>query len=94
MVEVQLSLPQPQVGLLDEIKEILTKKGMELLSFIPSYETFDNKRAKKENLFDLSPTDLFEDYFSFRFPDETMSDELKEDFKDLLVKVINASPKT
>ncbi|MFL5783843.1 MAG: exonuclease SbcCD subunit D [Bacteriovoracaceae bacterium] len=92
VVEIQLTLKSPQVGISDEIREVLTKKGMELLSFIPFYEAADEKPKRKENLFELSPTDLFSDYFSFRFPNETLSEEVKEDFKALLIKVKDAAP--
>ncbi len=92
MVELQLTLKEPQLGISEEIREVLLKKGMELLSFIPLYETSENKREKREDLFELSPTDLFADYYSFRYPGETLSDEVKEDFKALLTKVKDASP--
>jgi exonuclease SbcD len=92
MVEIQLSLKEPQLGISEEIREVLTKKGMELLSFLPIYEAVDNKREKKDNLFELSPTELFADYYSFRYPGETLSDEVKEDFKALLSKVKDAAP--
>lgn len=92
MVEIQLTLKEPQLGISDEIREVLSNKRMELLSFIPIYEATENKRMKKENLFDLSPTDLFADYYSFRYPGESLSDEVKDDFKALLSKVKDASP--
>jgi exonuclease SbcD len=92
MVEIQLTLKEPQLGISEEIRDVLAKKKMELLSFIPLYEATDNKRQKKENLFELSPTELFADYYSFRYPGETLSDEVKEDFKALLTKVKDAAP--
>jgi exonuclease SbcD len=92
VVEIQLTLKSPQVGISDEIREVLSKKGMELLSFIPFYEAADEKPKRKENLFELSPVELFSDYFSFRFPNETLSEEVKEDFKALLTKVKDAAP--
>lgn len=91
MVEVQLSLPQPQVGLLDEIKEILTKKGMELLSFIPHYGNSENTRKKRENLFELSPVELFSEFYATKYPDAPeVPEEIRNDFRDLLLKVKNA----
>lgn len=92
MVEIQLTLKEPQLGISEEIRELLSGKKMELLSFIPLYEITENKRQKKENLFELSPTELFSDYYSFRYPGETLSDEVKEDFKALLTKVKDAAP--
>jgi exonuclease SbcD len=92
MVELQLTLKSPQVGISDEIRELLSGKGMELLSFIPFYDSADEKPKKKENLFELSPVELFSDYFSFRYPGESLPDEVKEDFKALLSKVKDAAP--
>jgi DNA repair protein SbcD/Mre11 len=92
MVEVQLRLKEPQMGISDEIRDILSKKGMELLSYLPLYETSENKREKKDNLFELSPVELFTDYYSYRYPGEELSDEVKEDFKELLLKARDATP--
>lgn len=92
MVELQLSLPEPQIGITDEIRELCTEKGMELLSFIPIYGATTEKRKKKENLFELSPVELFNDYYSFRYPGENLSDELKDDFKSLLQRAKDAPP--
>lgn len=92
MVEVQLTLTEPQLGITEEIREILKEKQMELLSFIPFYEAVEERRQKKENLFELTPLELFADYYAYRYPGETLSDEVREDFKALLEKVKHATP--
>ncbi len=92
MVEIQISLPQPQLGLSEEIREILMHKGMELLSFIPLYGNSENTRKKKENLFELSPVELFSEFYATKYPHAPeIPEEIKNDFKDLLLKVKNAS---
>lgn len=92
MVEIQLTLPQPQLGISEEIREILTKKGMELLSFIPLYGNTENTRKKRENLFELSPVELFSEFYATKYPDAPeVPEEIRSDFKDLLLKVKNAS---
>lgn len=91
MVEVQIELSSPRVGLIDEIKSILEKKGMELLSFSPLYKESEQKERKGEKLFELSPLELFEEFYATKFPEAgSMPDDLKEDFKVLLEKVKHA----
>lgn len=92
MVEIQLTLPQPQLGISEEIREVLSKKGMELLSFIPLYGNSENTRKKRENLFELSPVELFSEFYATKYPDAPdVPEEIKSDFKNLLLKVKNAS---
>lgn len=92
MVEIQIELSSPKVGLIDEIKELLDKKEMELLSFLPLYQDGEKKERKSEKLFELSPVELFEEFYAAKFPEaENIPDDLKEDFKALLDKVKHAS---
>jgi exonuclease SbcD len=95
MVEVQLSLTQPIVGLIDEIKETILKKEMELLSYQPNYSGAEKKEKRHERLFELSPLEVFQEFYKHKYPDapEVPSD-LKEDFKELIQKVVNASDQT
>lgn len=93
MVEVQLKLTEPRSGLIDEIKSILDKKGMELLSFLPFYQAETKKEHRGEKIFELSPMDLFQEFYALKFPDsKEVPEELKNDFAELLAKVKNASP--
>lgn len=93
MVEVQIKLTNPQVGLIDEIKSILEKKQMELLSYLPMYVGQEKKENHLKDLFDLSPMDLFEEFYATKYPDaKDIPEELKRDFKDLYDKVKHAPP--
>jgi exonuclease SbcD len=95
MVEVQITLKQPTMGLLDEIKRKIEKKGMELLSFIPSYSAIEKIENRNEKLFDLSPLDVFKEFYKFKYPDSSgVSEELEIDFKELIQRVQNASDQT
>ncbi len=95
MVELQLTLPQPEIGLSDKVREHLDKKGMELLSFIPIYSKSETIRKKRDNLFELSPLDLFSEFYATKFPDSPdVPEEVRNDFKELLVKVQNAPQET
>lgn len=95
MVEVQLTLPSPQVGLLDEIKDLLAKKDMELLSFLPFYQGQEKKSSRHEKLFELSPLELFEEFYATKFPESPeIPHDLKEDFMSLHEKVKHASRPT
>ncbi len=93
-VEVILHLPAPQVGLTDEIKEQCLKQGVELLSLIPVYEEKEYEQKEVRSLVDLSPFQLFEEFYKSKYPDESsVPDELKSDFLGLLAKANHASDK-
>lgn len=95
MVEVQLSMGAPRVGLIDEIKGILEEKNMELLSFLPSYGEKEESHKRHEKLFELSPLELFTEFYSVKYPEaKEIPEELKADFKELLDKVQHASRPT
>lgn len=92
MVEMQLTLSSPRIGLIDEIKAALSEKGMELLSFLPSFESLQEDHPKSSKLFDLSTTDLFKEFYATKFPLEPqVPEDLMQDFAQLLEKVKNAS---
>jgi exonuclease SbcD len=92
-VEIQLSLSAPKVGLIDEIKELLTKRGAELLSYQPLYIQNEKIERKNEKLFELSPLELFEEFYATKYPESPeIPPELKSDFAELLDKVKHASP--
>lgn len=95
MVEVQLSLAAPVMGLIDEIKESIAKKNMELLSYLPNYSNSEQKERKHERLFELSPIEIFQEFYAHKYPDapEVPSD-LQNDFKELIQKVAHASDQT
>lgn len=95
MVEVQITLSAPQVGLIDEIKSELEKKGMELLSYLPFYNNEERSEKRHERLFELSPLELFEEFYKTKYPDSPeVPSELKADFKNLLEKAKNATSQT
>jgi exonuclease SbcD len=92
IVEVQIELTTPQIGLIDEIKTILNEKDMELLSYIPFYQSGEKKEKRPEKLFELSPIELFVEFYKVKFPEASdMPEELKQDFAKLLEKVKHAS---
>ena len=92
MVEVQIELTSPRVGLVDEVKDILSNKGMELLSFLPIYQISEKKERRGEKIFELSPLELFEEFYATKYPEaKSLPADLVEDFKSLLDKVKHAS---
>lgn len=92
MVEVQMELKAPRIGLIDEIKALLEEKGVELLSYLPLYQNQEKLERKNDKLFELSPLELFEEFYQTKFPEsEGVPEDLLKDFKDLLSKVKNAS---
>lgn len=92
MVEVQLELSAPQMGLVDEIKGMLEEKEMELLSFMPVYADSQMAERRHERIFELSTEELFSEFYAMKFPEAPrLPEELKKDFAQLLEKVKNAS---
>jgi hypothetical protein len=56
------------------------------------YGPTEAKRKKKENLFELSPVELFSEFYATKYPGSPeVPDEIKNDFKELLLKVKHAS---
>jgi exonuclease SbcD len=95
MVEVQLTLESPRAGLIDELKAALEERGFELLSFLPSYQGEHQGARRHERLFELSPLELFQEFYAVKFPDSPeVPQELFEDFRNLLEKVTDASSET
>lgn len=95
MVEIQMSLTQPVMGLIDEIKETVSKKNMELLSYLPNYSGAEKKEKRHERLFELSPLEVFQEFYRHKYPDaQNIPSELEHDFKELIQKVTHASDQT
>jgi len=95
MVEIQIELAEPRSGLIDEIKSLIEEKNMEMLSFMPIYSIGEKKERRSEKLFEMSPMELFTEFYATKFPDaKEMPDDLKADFAALLEKVKHASPST
>lgn len=93
MAEVQIQLTSPRTGLIDEIKTILGEKNIELLSFMPLYQTAEKKEHKSDKLFQLSPLELFQEFYATKFPEaKELPEDLESDFVALLDKVKNATP--
>lgn len=92
MAEVQIQLTSPRTGLIDEIKTILEEKGIELLSYLPLYQTGEKIERRSEKLFELTPLELFQEFYATKYPEaKEIPEDLKEDFKALLDKVKHAS---
>ena len=95
MVEVQMKLDEPQSGLIDEIKNLLEKKKMELLLFQPFYQQGEKKERRSEKIFELSPMELFQEFYALKFPEaKEIPEELKSDFEALIEKVKHAPHST
>jgi DNA repair protein SbcD/Mre11 len=95
MVEVQITLSQPTVGLIDEIKELLEARGYEMLSYQPTYSEIRKTERRHQNLFELSPIELFSEFYQQKYPDaKEIPEDLLQDFKTLVEKVGHASSKT
>jgi exonuclease SbcD len=95
MVEVQISLKAPRTGLIDEIKNALEKKSVELLSYIPRYLGDESSETKKSKIFELGTIELFEEFYATKYPmAPKVPEELKNDFMNLVEQVKHAPHKT
>jgi exonuclease SbcD len=95
MVELELQLKAPKMGLIDEVKFMLEEKGMELLSYLPVYGETKIDENKNNKIFELSTVQLFEEFYAVKFPQApAVPEELKQDFLTLLEKVKHETLKT
>lgn len=95
MVEIQMSLSQPVMGLIDDIKETVAKKQMELLSYLPNYTGSEKKERRHDRLFELSTLEVFQEFYKHKYPDAPqIPADLENDFKELIQKVTHASDQT
>lgn len=91
VVEVQLHLEAPRVGLIDELKAALEERGMDLLSYMPTFKGEENEKRSTAQLFELSPVDLFKEFYASKFPAAPeVPEDLLRDFTTLLQKVKDA----
>lgn len=95
MIEIQIKLDQPVIGLINEIKERIQEKGMELLSYLPEFAGIERSDQKNQKLFELSPLEIFEEFYKFKFPEsKEIPPDLNHDFKELIQKVSSAADQT
>lgn len=93
MVDIEMHLDSPKIGLIDEIKSLLEKKGADLLSYRPEYGVTKTEDLRHERIFELSHLDLFKEFYAAKYPDAPeLPEELKKDFSELLERVKNAAP--
>lgn len=87
VVEVEITLPAPRMGLLDEIKTMLEDKNLELLSFKPVFTSSEAPGKDKNKIFELSTTDLFKEFYLTKYSEEKdIPEDVLSDFKQLLEK--------
>ncbi len=92
-VEVQIELSQPRMGLVEEVKDLLSESGMELLSFIPIFQQSEAPLRRPERIFELQPLELFAEFYAIKYPHASeVPEDLALDFKTLLEKVSHAAP--
>jgi len=93
MVDIEIHLDSPKIGLVDEIKLALEKKGAELLSYQPKYGENKTEELRHDKIFELSPVELFGEFYAAKYPEAPEPpEELKKDFTELLERVKHATP--
>ena len=84
--EVQVKMNEPVSGIADRIREILSHQNAELLSYIP--ETLDHeKQEQRTDVHQLSLEELFIKYYSIKYENETIPDELLKSFNQLIEEI-------
>lgn len=95
VVEIKMTLTKPVIGLIDEIKKELEKKEIELLSYQPFYQQGSEKQQKNEKIFQLSPLELFKEFYVSKYPEQNKApEELVEEFAELIQRANDASHTT
>jgi len=88
VAEVKMSLSKPLSGIIDEIKKELEKKNIELLAYQPIYQQVEEKHQKNEKIFQLSPIELFKEFYKSKYPEQGhVPDDLTLEFSELIQRV-------
>ena len=89
LLEVMVQLEGPQTGIVTDIREMLKYTSIEMISFIPSFNTQEEKSTSYQDVRSLNIMDLFDRYYYDKFGEETVPREMKECFTSLLNEVKN-----
>jgi exonuclease SbcD len=88
LMEVQVKVDAPKSGLIDQIRNILKNKNINLISYNTLYDFSHENKNEHKNISDISTEDLFKNYFKEKYSDsDSVPKELLSDFKILLEDV-------
>lgn len=86
-LEIQVSLDSPMPNLLLDIKEILSKKEIELISFYPTYKNENEEDNDNEEVLKLNISDIFQNYYQQKYPNsQETPKEILQEFKNLIAQ--------
>lgn len=92
VVEVEVTLASPRMGLIDKIKTVLDKKNYELLSFQPVFINEETPKKDKNKIFELSTNDLFKEFYLTKYSQEKeVPADIISDFNQILERAKNAA---
>lgn len=86
-VEVKIKMLTTLAGMNETIKELCEKYQTKLLNIIPLLEVQKDESEKIIDIHDLSATELFEIYYKEKYPEATLTKNLKNKFHDLLKEI-------
>jgi exonuclease SbcD len=93
IAEIEIQLSSPKVGISEEIKEILSKKNIELLSFSTLFQEEANEERYDSKMFGLGPVELFQEFYLSKYPQEKkVPEDVLTDFKSLVERANNEIP--
>ncbi len=93
-LEVEITLKEAVSGMADNIRQFIEKKNIELVSYRPIVEFYDEEKSDLNSLDQLNVFELFEQYYLKKFPDvENIPTEILEEFKTLVEETRQISEK-
>ena len=86
-LELIVQMDEPMPGTVDRIRNQLENSNIELLSFIPQYQTSEYEQLTSSDVHSYALEELFEKYYQQKYPEKEISSILKQDFLDLIQKI-------
>jgi len=95
LFEIYINLKEPNITLMDKIKEKISEMKGELVSLIPIYDDEENEKEQFHHVVELGPVELFKEFYLKKFPkDSEVSQEILQHFKKLLERAKNETSST
>ena len=84
-LEVEITLKEAVSGMADNIRQFIEQKNIELVSYRPIVDFFDEEKSDLNSLDQLNVFELVEQYYLKKFPEvESIPTEIIEEFKTLV----------
>jgi exonuclease SbcD len=88
-LEVNIKILEPTAGIADHIREILIDSGVQLISYIPTFELSEINEKENKNINKLSIEELFTQYYKVKFEEEEIPKNILKSFNSLVIEIKN-----